>query len=137
MDKILSPLKIAPMENIRQIVDKYITAYNDFDIDQMISLFDEDCFFENISNSVSTIKAQGRQELRELALKSAELFEKRAQTITDATFTEDKAFVKIDYSATFAVDLPNGFKKGQELHLKGESTFEFKDGKIKSLTDLS
>ncbi len=125
------------MQNLKQLINKYIAAYNNFDIDQMISLFDENCSFENISNSVSTVKTHGRQELLELALKSAELFEKRAQTIIDANFTDDKAVVKIDYLATLAVDLPNGLKKGQELHLRGESIFEFKDGKIKSLTDLS
>jgi hypothetical protein len=36
-----------------------------------------------------------------------------------------------------ARDLPNGLKKGEVLNLSGRSEFEFKDGAIFKLTDIS
>jgi hypothetical protein len=50
---------------------------------------------------------------------------------------DNKAAIQIDYKSVVAVDLPNGLKAGQELNLKGSSFFEFKDGKILKLVDIS
>jgi hypothetical protein len=36
-----------------------------------------------------------------------------------------------------AKDLPNGLKKGEVLNLSGRSEFEFKDGAIFKLMDIS
>ena len=45
--------------------------------------------------------------------------------------------VEIGYVARLAVDLPNGFKAGEEIKLKGVSVFEFRDKKIIRLVDFS
>ena len=45
--------------------------------------------------------------------------------------------VEIDYAATVAADLPNGWKAGQELAFRGASYFELSDGLISRIIDES
>ncbi|HAS8484195.1 TPA: nuclear transport factor 2 family protein, partial [Vibrio vulnificus] len=47
------------------------------------------------------------------------------------------AMVNIDYTGTLAIDLPNGLKSGQVLELKGQTYFEFQNGKISHIKDVS
>ncbi|UUZ86259.1 nuclear transport factor 2 family protein [Paenibacillus sp. P26] len=121
----------------RQIIEKYIEAYNAFDVDGMIRLLHNDVVFRNISNGEANMETRGVQAFRELADRSAKMFSARRQTITGYRTEDSKIEVRIEYIGTLAVDLPNGLKTGDHLQLEGKSLFEFKDGKISLIEDYS
>jgi ketosteroid isomerase-like protein len=65
----------------RRLIERYIAAYNAFDVPGMIALLDPDVTFENVSGGQVTAAANGREELRALAEHAATLFTSRCQTI--------------------------------------------------------
>ena len=121
----------------KNIVEKYIKSYNNFDIKGMIENFSENIVFENISNGKVNLQTEGIREFTKQAESAKQYFKKRKQTIETWNFSETKVTIEIDYKSILAVDLPNGLKKGDTLELKGKSEFEFENGKIKSITDKS
>ena len=52
-------------------------------------------------------------------------------------FENEKVIADINYCGVLAMDLPNGLKKGDEIHLKGRSEFQFKEGKFLMIADYS
>lgn len=121
----------------RAIVEKYIAAYNNFETDEMLSLFAPDCTFENYSNNELTASAEGLAELRMLMEQSKNVFAARRQTVTKLTFEAETVIAEIDYWGKLNIDLPNGSKSGDELNLEGRSEFKFENDSIKSLKDFS
>ena len=119
------------------IIEKYVEAYNSFDVEGMISLLDKDILFRNISNGENDTETKGIQEFKELAEKSTKIFSSRRMFIINYSATEDRVEIEIDYTAILAIDLPNGLKTGEKLELKGKSGFEFKDGRISLIEDYS
>ncbi|WP_336773542.1 nuclear transport factor 2 family protein [Paenibacillus sp. MMO-58] len=121
----------------RDIIEKYIEAYNSFEIARMVELLHKDILFRNISNGEATSETRGVHAFRELAEQSSTMFSSRRQTITDYNVINGKVVVGIDYEGILAVDFPNGLKSGDKLQLKGKSSFEFKKGKISLIEDYS
>jgi len=124
-------------ELYKKIIDNYIKAYNEFDIDGMMLDMHKDVKFENISNGEITLSTNGINDLRKQAEQAKQLFKEREQQIIDITFHNDDAEVAIDYFGILAVDIPNGPKAGEKIELKGKSIFRFKDSKIVELKDIS
>lgn len=120
-----------------RIIQNYIEAYNQFNIDKMIADFDESIVFENIQNGETNLILNGIKEFTAQAEKAKEYFSERKQTITSFIQDEITAIVEIDYYAVLAIDFPNGLNAGQELRMKGKSIFQFLDDKIIKLTDMS
>lgn len=121
----------------RSIVDRYLTAYNAFDIDGMMATIHHEVEFKNVSGGVVNTTASGVQEFRRLAEQSKRLFSSRNQTIRNFKSYEDKAVIEVTYEAVLALDLPNGMKAGETLRLNGRSEFVFRDGRIFQLADYS
>jgi hypothetical protein len=120
-----------------KIIDNYIKAYNNFDVDGMLINVDEYITFENISNGEANMTIEGIAAFKEQALQAAMLFKSRQQTVTTIEHSTDHTEVNIAYHAVLAIDLPNGMKTGDELNLTGKSIFKFKGDKIISVTDIS
>jgi ketosteroid isomerase-like protein len=121
----------------RSLIERYLDAYNAFDIDIMISTLHPDIEFRNVSSGQVNATAFGADEIRELAEQSKGMFSMRKQTITSFETKDDQAFVGIDYKGVLAMDLPNGMKAGEILQLTGRSEFTFRDGKIYRILDIS
>jgi hypothetical protein len=122
---------------MRTLVDRYIDAYNRMDIPAMLLTVHPDVMFKNISGGSVTASANGIAELRALAEQSLPLFTERHQDILSFEANETKAVASIGFRAVVANDLPNGLKKGQVLSLSGRSEFEFSDGAISKIIDIS
>ncbi|MEK0315121.1 nuclear transport factor 2 family protein [Cohnella sp. 56] len=123
-----------------ETVQAYIAAYNCFDIDGMLALAADDVVFRNIVNGKTELETRGVQALRELAVRSAEWFESRRQTVTQIVGNADGTRIEaqIDYEAKLAVDLSPEAKAGRVLRLAGRSVFELRDdGKLVVLEDYS
>jgi hypothetical protein len=121
----------------KDLIERFVRAYNSFDVDGMMALMHPECSFQNISGGEVTASATGVRQFRDVAEKSKALFSSRSQTITAYKFEPESVTVDIDYQGVLRVDLPNGPKAGQPLKLKGKSTFLFRNGLIYELVDQS
>lgn len=121
----------------RHLIERYLSAYNAFDIDGMMATLHPDIEFENVSGGEVNASASGAGEFRQMAEQATKLFSSRCQTITAFEINEKRALVDIAYEGMLAADLPNGMKAGQTLTLNGRSEFEFKAGKIVRIADYS
>lgn len=125
------------MQDPKQIIEQYVQAYNQFDIDGMLHYLHDDVIFENSSNGAVDLRLEGIDAFQAQAKTAIDLFESREQKITDWEFEENLVRIGIDYTGVIAVDLPNGVQAGDTLALQGRSTFWFKDGKIVRILDES
>ncbi|SHO61199.1 SnoaL-like domain-containing protein [Pseudoxanthobacter soli DSM 19599] len=125
------------MNEIPAVVSDYISAYNDLDVAGMIRCLSDDVHFVNKSGDDISAETQGVAAFRELALQGVAIFTQRKQTITNAIACGGHVTLEIDYSATVAGDLPNGWKAGQTIAIRGVSVFSLKGGKIAELVDIS
>jgi len=120
-----------------QIINQYINAYNNFDVNEMVANMDPLIKFENISNGEVNMTLNGLPAFIEQAEQAKALFISRQQTIKSYKHTGNQTEIDIAYHAILAIDLPNGMKKGDELNLTGKSIFKFLGDKITELTDIS
>ncbi|MDR9744364.1 nuclear transport factor 2 family protein [Paenibacillus taichungensis] len=123
--------------NLKDLIEKYLSAYNTFNIDGMIGVLNENIHFRNISKGEVNSETKGIQEFRTLAEQSIQVFSQRRQVIKNIIFAGDKAEVDIDYEGILSSDLPNGMKAGETLKLQGKSIFQVKDKKLILIEDLS
>ncbi|MEC0106910.1 nuclear transport factor 2 family protein [Paenibacillus taichungensis] len=123
--------------NLKDLIEKYLSAYNTFNIDGMIGVLNENIHFRNISKGEVNSETKGIQEFRTLAEQSIQVFSQRRQVIKNIIFAGDKAEVDIDYEGILSSDLPNGMKAGETLKLQGKSIFQIKDKKLILIEDLS
>ena len=114
----------------RALIERYLDAYNAFDVEGMLALVHPNVAFENVAGGQVTASAQVREELRVLAERAATLFTSRRQTIRTYERTPGGAQVEIDYEGILAADLGPGLSAGTTLRLVGRSTFEIRDGCI-------
>lgn len=123
--------------NNRALVDRYIAAYNAFDIDGMLALLTSDVVFQNFSGDQLTASTSGIDEFRKLAEQAKSLFSEREQRVTAFREDADHAVANIAYRGRLASDIPNSPSAGEVLELQGESVFSFTGGKISKIVDRS
>jgi len=125
------------MKEREALIDSYIEGYNHFDVDKMVSNFDENIVFKNVSNGETNMSLKGLKAFIEQAEQAKNYFSERTQTVRSFVHKNDETEIEIDYVAILAIDFPNGLKKGDELKLNGKSKFQFLEDKIIRLTDIS
>lgn len=121
----------------RELIEKYIAAYNHFDIDGMLAVLDPSVSFENYKGDELTDSADGIDEFRKLAEHAKRIFSERVQRVTSLTFHQDGATAEIDYYGRLAQDIPGGPKAGSLLELNGETEFTFGHERIIKIVDRS
>ncbi len=121
----------------KELIQKYIEAYNQFDIEGMLTILSDDIKFENVQNNEVNVSTNGKIEFKELAEQAKTIFTERRQTIENIEDGSALTSVKISYYGKLASDLPNGMKAGDELNLNGVSEFIFSNNKICSIRDVS
>lgn len=125
----------------RLLVERYLAAYNAFDVPGMLATLDPAIEFENVADRVVTARASGIAEFRALAEQAAALFARREQRITSWAPEGARVVVGIAYEGVLAATLPPGlppeFEPGGTLRLAGRSTFHFRDGLIVRIVDES
>ncbi|MFB9328869.1 nuclear transport factor 2 family protein [Paenibacillus aurantiacus] len=124
-------------DNAKTIIERYLEAYNAFDIEGMLDLLHEGIVFRNVVSGEANMETQGIRDFRKLAEQSAALFASRCQQALHYRDTPDGIEVEIDYAAVLAADLPNGLRAGEQRKLKGKSVFGISEGKIVRIEDYS
>ena len=120
-----------------QLIRDYISAYNRFDVAGMLLGLHEQVRFQNIAAGEVNLATHGKAEFRAQAEQATRLFKQREQRLLALRCTDNQAEASIAYWAILAVDLPNGLKANDELTGQGKSIFEFEDGKIIAIQDIS
>jgi hypothetical protein len=123
--------------NQKAIIEEYISAYNELDIERMLKYIHQEVEFQNVSGGEVNAVTNGIEELRKMAEQSRQLFSSRHQSIESFEEQGGIITVRIKFKAILAVDLPNGSKAGDSLSLEGKSIFEFKDRKLWRISDYS
>ena len=121
----------------RRLIDRYLAAYNAFDVAGMLDLLHPEVTFRNVSNGQETASADGRDEFGALAKRAVKLFRTRRQTVREYYADADRAWITVDYEGVLAMDLGPGMSAGDTLKLTGRSAFTFRDGQIVELVDES
>ena len=121
----------------RALLERYLDAYNSFDIECMMTLIHPDIEFTNVSGGAVTASASGTSQFRALAEQAKQMFSSRSQTVKQFDLDGEGGSLAITYAGVLASDLSNGMKAGETLQLTGRSEFAFRDGKIYRLTDYS
>jgi hypothetical protein len=121
----------------QEIIQKFIKAYNTFNIDSMLVLLHPEIQFKNISGGKLNTQSSGKLEFEKLARQSAALFKEREQKIISYKESGNKVNLEIQYHAVLAADLPNSLKIGDKIDITGKSEYVFKNGLIYSITDES
>jgi ketosteroid isomerase-like protein len=124
-------------EQARELIEKYLEAYNLFDVTGMLSCLHSDIVFENVSDGIVTHRTDGKAAFEAQATEATKLFMERHQHILAFRFETNRAEVDIEYSAISAVDWPNGLKAGTVLELTGHSVFTLRAGLIAAIQDIS
>jgi ketosteroid isomerase-like protein len=125
------------MASLPRVIKAYIDAYNRKDVDGMLACLSDRVSFRNISEGKVTAEALDKQSFAAMATFGASAFETRHQKVTNAITVSDTTLVEIAYSAVVAIDLPNGWKAGQELAFSGASMFRVDNGQILTIVDES
>ena len=125
-------------EAMRSMVERYIDAYNRKDVAAMLALVHPQVKFQNIAGGEVNASTHGIAELEALARQSLALFSERRQTLQTFALQGPVAMVTVAFHAVVAADLPaQGLKQGDVMDLAGRSEFEFHDGLISKITDIS
>lgn len=119
------------------LVERYLAAYNRFDVDGMLAVLSNDVRFENYSGDVLTASASGIDEFRSLAEQACALFCEREQRLTSLELAPGAATACIAYRGRLAADIPGGPPAGTLLELAGTSEFSFDGGRIVRIVDRS
>ncbi|RDI98805.1 nuclear transport factor 2 family protein [Dyella solisilvae] len=122
---------------MRELIERYLAAYNRMDVDGMLATMHREVVFENYTAGVLSVRTQGADELRRLAENSRYLFSARRQLILVYQEADGTATAQILFDGTFAVDLPNGVRAGQSITMNGRSQFRQRDGLLAYIADYS
>ncbi len=118
-----------------ELVNKFINAYNSYDVDAMLSLIHPEISFRNVFRGRVDVQAVGREEFKKFALRSARLFAERRQEIISLLVIQDRVIAEIKYHAIVAHNSSEGFKKGTSIDIDGKSEYSFRDGLISTILD--
>jgi ketosteroid isomerase-like protein len=121
----------------KELIDRYLAAYNAFDVDGMLALLSPEVRFENYSGDQLTAEASGIDAFRRLAEQSKALFSEREQRITALELGPGRAVAGIAYRGRLAAGMPGGPPAGTVIELQGRSEFAFGDGRITRIVDRS
>jgi hypothetical protein len=121
----------------KDLIDRYLAAYNAFDIEAMLAQLDPAVRFENYSGGQLTADASGIEEFRRLAEQSKALFVEREQRVTSLAQSGTMLVAEIAWRARIAADIPGGPPAGTLLEMHGRSEFDFGPAGITKIVDRS
>lgn len=119
------------------LVNRYLAAYNAFDVAGMLALLSPALRFENYAGGELTAAANGIDQFRQLAEKATAIFSEREQRLTSMESRGGDIVAGIAYRGVLATDIPGGPAAGATLELQGTSEFSFEGGRIAKIVDRS
>jgi hypothetical protein len=121
----------------KDLIDRYLAAYNAFDIEGMLAQLDPGIRFENHANGQLTAETSGIDAFRQLAEQSKNLFSEREQRVTGLRPDGGMLVADIAWRGRLAADVPDGPPAGTLLEMTGRSEFAFGPAGITKIVDRS
>lgn len=121
----------------RTLIDRYVSAYNAFEVEGMLSTLASNVRFENHSGQQSGVVIDGRDAFRELAEQSAAVFSEREQRILSIDFRPSSAFAEIAFRGVLAATASSTRQDSRVIELAGSTEFSFENGLISKIVDRS
>jgi hypothetical protein len=121
----------------KELIDRYLAAYNAFNIEGMLATLEPAVRFENHAGGQLTAETEGIEAFRQLAEQSKALFSEREQRITNLARQGATLVADIAWRGRLAADLPDGPKAGMLLEMSGRSEFAFGAEGILRIVDRS
>ena len=122
---------------IKEIIQEYFDAYNNFDIETMVSLLTEDVIFKNTSQGKVILEITGKKSYKRQAKSAVPLFEKREMSINELIYNEDSVDVRLKFKGILGIDVPEDYKKGDKIEMDGRTILKFRDNKIFYIEDIN
>jgi hypothetical protein len=119
----------------RDLVERYLAAYNAFDVDGMLAVLAPAVRFAHYRGEVLCVATAGQDAFGQLALQALDWFAARAQRVTAWQARADGLVATIAWRATVGAGMPDGPPPGTVLELTVTSEFTFAAGQIASLVD--
>lgn len=136
LKEVLQPKTVDATQD-KLLVERYIEAYNRFDMRGMLACLHPEVRFEHSTNGDVTVRLESKEAFESQAIRAAAWFAERTQRIMNLHWQDGQVEAAIDYHAVTATDLPNGVKAGTTLQFSGRSRFSFRDGLIAFIQDFS
>lgn len=124
-------------KNHLHIFQRYLLAYNSFDVNGMLEMLSDEVNFANYSNGVMTASASNKCEFKELANKGKWIFDERKQEIVSMRPLENGLEAKIRFLGKLSDEVAKEVHSGHYVEIYGTSKVEFRDRKIVRLVDRS
>lgn len=121
---------------MKQIIDEYIRAYNEFNVEGMLRNVHEDVELKNTTNGEVNVQLKGIDILKKQAEQSTSIFKKREIKIIEQSIEGNTVENKIYFKGVIGMDFPDGPKSDELVKLKGKSIFQFEKGKIILIEDI-
>lgn len=123
----------------RDLIVRYLQAYNCFDLDGMLTTLSDEIEIENVRKGKLESATKGIAAFSELTSKAALVFSQRTQTILELDEQEQMMCINVNYEATLAADLymnEADHKKGDTLILNSRCEFTFEENKISRIREI-
>jgi hypothetical protein len=121
----------------KDLIDRYLAAYNAFDIEAMLAQLDPAVRFENYAGGQLSAETTGIDAFRQLAEQSKGMFSEREQRVTGLALDGETVVADIAWRGRLAADVPDGPPAGTLLEMTGRSEFSFGAGGITKIVDRS
>lgn len=121
----------------KELIERYLAAYNAFDIEAMLAQLEPGIRFENFAGGQLTAESSGIEAFRQLAEQSKGLFSEREQRVTGLAREGELLVAEIAWRGRLAADVPGGPPAGTLLEMKGRSEFAFGPAGILKIVDRS
>lgn len=114
------------------LVEGWITAWSTFDTELLLSLFTDDCLYEDVTTNVIY---EGKEGIAAFANKTPPPVPDQKFELMKMFCTDDWAVMEWFVTGTFQDDLPGMKATGKRFKFKGISVLEIRDGKIYRVRD--
>ena len=121
----------------KELIERYLAAYNAFDIEAMLAQLEPGIRFENFAGGQLTAESSGIEAFRRLAEQSKGLFSEREQRVTGMAREGELLVAEIAWRGRLAADVPGGPPAGTLLEMQGRSEFAFGPAGILKIVDRS
>ena len=119
----------------QHLIERYIGAYNRFDIQGMLDTLSDDVRFEHHAGGTLAVATDGKAEFEKLARVGAAMFASRHQAVQSLEEADGGIVAIIDFHGEIAEDIPDGPGAGTVIEMRGQSEFGFADGRISRVID--
>ena len=125
------------IEKSISIINKFISLFNKFDIQNLSEILTDDFEFKNISHGEVTENTSTLIEFALILEQSKTLFSKRTVQIQNINVSGAIFDASIICNATMAISTIDGLKAGQEISFRGTLTFSIFEDKINKVVQIS